>query len=398
LDHSIVHGFGSHLLPLHYANAVTELVIRILVHLIATLLKIGPLRIFDMKSRLTAFAFSASCLFLVAGCNRPADFTGFWKANCTDAFGVQIKKQAGNLFSVSFCGPGGCFAPGEWQPNTPIVGDPKYRVLNPTTIEIGKEQGWIRYTRCTTDTNPPLDYATMPAPNNGTGGGTAPEPNRATLGAQTEKDPHRPPCTDASCRKIRDFLKKRYCGESPAGNGPDESCDLRDRAKRSADVKVIADYNCEWNASKDAAECTQHGQVTPELRSLLVRELRELGVAAKAAGDTYFTVWESNRAGWSVAQAYYSHRIGSDIELAEVVAVVDQNVRVTVLRKLPLKKTDVDVPEVTDWTLLDLADTRGGGHVDVILVGDAYEDHWLEVISVRNGSAKTIFSGLGYYL
>ncbi len=115
-------------------------------------------------------------------------------------------------------------------------------------------------------------------------------------------------------------------------------------------------------------------------------------------GDTYFTVWESNRAGWSVAQAYYSHRVGSDIELSEAVAIVDQNARVTVLRKLPLKKTDVDVPDVTDWTLLDLADTRGDGQMDVILVGDAYEDHWLEVISVRNGSAKTIFSGLGYYL
>src|SRR5467141_1903917 len=220
----------------------------------------------------------------------------------------------------------------------------------------------------------------------------------ARLGAQTEKDPHRPECTDASCRKIRAFLKKHYCGESPAGNGPDESCDLRDRAKRSADVKVIADYNCEWNASKDAAECTQHGQVTPELRSLLVRELRELGVAAKAPGETYFTVWESDRAGWSLARAYYSHRIGSDIELFEVVAVVDQNAPVTVLRNLPLKKTDVDVPGVTEWTPLDLADTRGAGQLDVILVGDAYEDHWLEVISVHNGSAKTIFSGLGYYL
>jgi hypothetical protein len=344
-----------------------------------------------------AFAVLASCLFLVAACNRPADFTGFWKANCTDAFGVQIKKQADNLFSVSFCGPGGCFAPGEWLPNTPIVGDPKYRVLNPTTIEIGQEKGWTHYTRCTTDTNPPLDYATMPAPNTETGG-TASEPNRATLDAQTEKDPHRPPCTDASCRKIRDFLKKRYCGESPAGNGPDESCDLRDRTKRSVDVNVIADYNCEWNASKDAAECTQHGKVSPELRSLLVRELRQLGVPANAAGDTYFTVWESNRVGWSVAQAYYSHRIGSDIELSEVVAVVDQNARVTILRKLPLKKTNVDVPEVTDWTLLDLEDTRGDGQVDIILVGVAYEDHWLEVISVRDGSAKTIFSGLGYYL
>src|SRR2546425_9672464 len=34
------------------------------------------------------------------------------------------------------------------------------------------------------------------------------------------------------------------------------------------------------------------------------------------------------------AQAYYSHRIGPDIELCEVVAVVDQNAHVTVLRKL----------------------------------------------------------------
>jgi len=220
----------------------------------------------------------------------------------------------------------------------------------------------------------------------------------AKLGAQTDKDPHRPACTDASCRKIRSLLKKHYCGESPAGNGPDDNCDLRDRNKRSADVRVIADYKCEWNGSKGTVECTQHGRVTPELRSILVRELRQLGVPAKAPGETYFTIWESDRAGWSLAQAYYSHRIGSDIELCEVVAVVDQSARVTVLHKLPLKKTDVDVPDVTDWAPLDLADTRGNGQVDVVLVGDAYEDHWLEVISVRDGSAKTIFSGFGYYL
>lgn len=220
----------------------------------------------------------------------------------------------------------------------------------------------------------------------------------ARLAAQSEKDPHRPACTDASCQKIRAFLKKHYCGESPAGNGPDESCDLRDRRKRSADVKVIADYNCEWNESKAAAQCTQHGQVTPELRGILVRELRQLGVPAKAPGETYFTVWQTDRAGWSLAEAYYARRIGLDIELCQVVAVVDQNAHVTVLRKLPLKKTDVDVPKVTEWTPLDLADTRGDGQVDVILVGDAYEDHWIEVVSVHNGFAKTIFSGLGYYL
>jgi len=92
-----------------------------------------------------------------------------------------------------------------------------------------------------------------------------------------------------------------------------------------------------------------------------------------------------------LARAYYSHRIGPDIELCEVVAVVDQNAHVTVLRKLPLKKTDIDVPKVTDWTPLDLADTRGDGQVDVILVGDAYEDHWIEVISVQQWLRQDIF-------
>lgn len=99
----------------------------------------------------------------------PVDFTGFWKARCSDAFGVQIKKQPGNLFSVSFCGPGGCFAPGTWMPNTPIVGDPQYLIYNPTTIAIGKP--WQTYTKCTTDTNPKLDYSTMPAGQ----GATAPK-------------------------------------------------------------------------------------------------------------------------------------------------------------------------------------------------------------------------------
>jgi hypothetical protein len=118
-----------------------------------------------MKSRLITRVLLALCLFPVAECSKPTDFTGFWKANCSDAFGVQIKGQPGNLFSVSFCGPGGCFGPGEWMPNTSIIGDPKYRVINATTLEIENGQGGNRYTRCTTDTNPVLDYANMPAPS-----------------------------------------------------------------------------------------------------------------------------------------------------------------------------------------------------------------------------------------
>ncbi|MFZ0992997.1 MAG: hypothetical protein WAN29_13920, partial [Candidatus Sulfotelmatobacter sp.] len=86
---------------------------------------------------------SCLCLFALACDNRrepvkniPPDLTGFWKWRCSDAWGVQIKKQTGSLFSVSFCGPGGCFEPGTWMPNTPIVGDPQYRYINPATLEI----------------------------------------------------------------------------------------------------------------------------------------------------------------------------------------------------------------------------------------------------------------------
>lgn len=351
-----------------------------------------------MKNRHAVLAFLLLSPFLIAACGKPADFTGFWKENCTDAFGVQIKGQSTKLFSVSFCGPGGCLAPGEWMPNTPITGDPKYRVIDAKTLEIQHGQGWSRYTRCTADTNPALDYGSMPTTKvGGDSEGRAAEWLRSNPNPQPEDDLHRPPCTSPSCKKISAFLKKHYCGESPAGNGPDDSCDLRDRNKRSAEVKVIADYNCDWNESKNEAECIQHGQPPPQLQTILVRELQRLG-APEATADTHFTIWESDRVGWSLAQAYYSHPVGSDIELCEVIAVIDRNSRVTVLRELPLKKTDIDVPEVTDWSLLDIADTRGDGEMDVILAGDAYEDHWIEVISIKNGTVKTIFSGLGYYL
>jgi hypothetical protein len=110
------------------------------------------------------------CLFALACNNRreslkniPPDFTGFWKWRCSDAWGVQIKKQTGNLFSVSFCGPGGCFEPGTWMPNTPIVGDPQYHYINPTTLAIQHGDGWQTLTKCTTNTNPVLDYSTMPS-------------------------------------------------------------------------------------------------------------------------------------------------------------------------------------------------------------------------------------------
>ena len=93
----------------------------------------------------------------------PLDFTGFWKWRCSDDWGVQIQKQTGNLFSVSFCGPGGCFEPGTWMPNTPIVGDPRYRYINPTTLAIQHGDGWQTLTKCSSNTNPVMHSSTAPS-------------------------------------------------------------------------------------------------------------------------------------------------------------------------------------------------------------------------------------------
>ena len=81
-----------------------------------------------------------------------------------------------------------------------------------------------------------------------------------------------------------------------------------------------------------------------------------------------------------------------------MIVIIDGNAQAVVVRQVPFQKTDVDVPSVTRWSLVDLADVDGDGNIDIVLEGDAYEDHWLEVVSMRKGLPQTIFSGLGYYL
>jgi hypothetical protein len=119
---------------------------------------------------------------------------------------------------------------------------------------------------------------------------------------------------------------------------------------------------------------------------------------AKAAGKVYFTQWESTSAGWSLAAADYDYLNGQDLTICEVIAIIDRNLHIRVLRKVPFQKDDAVKPEVTTWSAIDLADVDGDGRIDVILEGDAYEDHWLEVVAVEDASLRTIFSGLGYYL
>ena len=215
---------------------------------------------------------------------------------------------------------------------------------------------------------------------------------------QADND-HRPACTDARCRVIASYLKAHYCGESPFGEGPDDGCQLQVVGrKHSPTVKALADYGCEWDEKKEGYDCRQTGQPPSSTRNMLGRELKRLGLPDDAKGKIRFEVWQSTRGGLLLAAASYSRVVGSNLELCEVIVAVDVGSKVIVLRELPFQKTDADVPETTEWAPVDLADVDGCGSVEIVLEGDAYEDHWLEVISVHDGVAKTIFSGLGYYL
>jgi hypothetical protein len=221
----------------------------------------------------------------------------------------------------------------------------------------------------------------------------------AQAAGQEEKDPHRPACTSVRCKKIQSFLKARYCGESFAGNGPEEGCDLRKPKGRSKDVTVVADYKCHWDEKTGERRCEQHGQPSAQLRKVLLAELRRLGLRAKPGDDELaFNVLSAKSPRWIVAKASYGRRAGLDLTKCGVIVAIDSNSKAHVLREERLHKTNVDVPEGTWWSVLDLADADGDGQIDVILEGGAYENHWLEVDSLQNGKFKKIFSGLGYYL
>jgi hypothetical protein len=81
------------------------------------------------------------------GVPRP-DLTGFWKEDCTHDFGLQIARAGADQYSISFCGPGGCFEPGTYRPNSPIYGDRAYRVKDAKTMAVLGADGFSTYVRC----------------------------------------------------------------------------------------------------------------------------------------------------------------------------------------------------------------------------------------------------------
>jgi len=124
----------------------------------------------------------------------------------------------------------------------------------------------------------------------------------------------------------------------------------------------------------------------------------QAGLPVKAEKDVNFIIWEAASSGWSLVWANYEHVNGDDLTLCQVIVVIRSSGQPSILRKVPFQKTDADVPLVTTWFPVDIADVDGDGQKEIILEGEAYENHWLEVVGMQDGSSKTIFSGLGYYL
>lgn len=102
-------------------------------------------------------AFLTGILFTAFGAGA-ADFSGFWKENCSDPFGLQIQPHEGR-YTVTFCGPGGCGTP-DPRSATPIEGDGQYEVLGPDKLRVLYAQEYAPlYTKCTTEIHPVLEYS-----------------------------------------------------------------------------------------------------------------------------------------------------------------------------------------------------------------------------------------------
>lgn len=224
--------------------------------------------------------------------------------------------------------------------------------------------------------------------------------SRTRASNQLENDPNRPSCTTAHCKAIESFVKSHYCGHSPAGNGPDNGCELLPPKKQPSGVEVIARFHCTFDESTDRDHCVQSGQPSAAVRNILMEQLRKAGLPENARGQIGVTVWKYRSKGWIVADAYYSSLVGLKVSLCQVIVHIDQDSHVVVLRKCPftVKDADADTPDITNWGLVDVADVDGSGQPAIVLEGDAYEDHWFEVLRVHDGKCETIFSGLGYYL
>lgn len=90
--------------------------------------------------------------------DRTKDFTGFWKEKCENAFGLQVKRGSDGMYSIVFCGPGGCGDDADAR-RTFITGDKRFEVVSEDElVEVSRNGDRERIYRCTRETNPVLEY------------------------------------------------------------------------------------------------------------------------------------------------------------------------------------------------------------------------------------------------
>ena len=166
---------------------------------------------------------------------------------------------------------------------------------------------------------------------------------QSVLEAPAQPDPHRPPCTGAECKKIKEFLKDHYCGESPFGNGPEDGCNYKDPVRGA---KLTAGYFCEWNEAEAKSKCLQQGEPSTIARDLLLHELSRIGLPKGASTKVHFRVVQSD-SGWSLMSADYDEPAGSFLMVCEVVVAVDPSQQTRVLRETKLQKQIPTCPKST---------------------------------------------------
>src|SRR5438270_114716 len=84
------------------------------------------------------------------------DFTGLWKEDCEQLYGLQFKPlEKRGAYSVSLCGPAGCLDPGTNRPNTTVQGDAAYDGLYAEEILIKNSRGdFTSYVKCASEVMP----------------------------------------------------------------------------------------------------------------------------------------------------------------------------------------------------------------------------------------------------
>jgi len=74
-------------------------------------------------------------------------YIGIWKTDCSNDFGYTVDKSDKEMYSLMFCGPGGCMEEEFWLKTT-LENDKDFRIIDKDTFEMHAEGKFIQLHRC----------------------------------------------------------------------------------------------------------------------------------------------------------------------------------------------------------------------------------------------------------